>query len=135
MSFTVIRNLLENKLKAWNANSGKNLPIAFENVPFAKPDITATYLECYIVQTSPMNKTTLCNRITYSGFMQVNICIKKGIGTKQAEDIANLLSQEFSVLPKLGKLSFETPLCVEGNFTNGDYLTVPTRVFFRYESF
>lgn len=134
MSFTTIRNLLENKLKQWNTNSGKNLPIAFENVSFSKPDTTSTYLECYVIQVSPVISNTIVNRITYSGFMQINICIKKNVGTKQAEEIANLLSQEFSVLPKLGKLSIENPLCIETNYMNGDYMCFPTRVFFRYES-
>jgi len=132
MSQRVIRLELEQKLRDWNATQGDKYPIAFEGVPFTKPN--NTFLEIYLIPSASVNKNINGVRYAMYGTMQINIYNKDGNGTKEAETIAQSLIEWFPVFPKTGKVSIESTGTIQSPLSDAQWGVTPIRFRYRYES-
>jgi len=132
MTQRTIRNEVETKVKAWADSQNPVIPIAFENVPFTKPD--GTFIELYIIPATTVNTTVGAKRATMLGTIQLNIHAKEGVGTKTSEDIAQSLINLFPVVPKTGTVSIEQTGSIMNPLYDAQWRITPVRFRYRQEN-
>lgn len=131
MTLQVLRSTLETKLKTWaDAN---NLPVAYEGVPYTKPD--TAWVDCFIIPATTMNKTVSAARKTYYGIFQVNIYVKDGTGNRTIEALGQSLIDAFPVVPKVGAVSVEATPSYTQPILEGVWRILPVRIKYRYETY
>lgn len=132
MTQRTIRSEIESKLKAWADSQNPVIPIAFENIPFTKPD--STFIELYLIPSTTVNTTIGANRATQLGTFQCNIYSKAGVGTKSSEDIAQALINLFPVVPKTGSVSIEQTGSIMNPLYDAQWRVLPVRFRYRQEN-
>lgn len=131
MSQQSLRVEVENKIKQWATS--KNIKVAYEGVPFVKPD--STFIEVYIIPAVTSNKTLETKRKTLKGSIQVNIYTKDGVGTKQSELLAEELINLLPPTIKSPNLSIEQSGYVMSPVLDAQWRVTPVRFPYRQESY
>lgn len=134
MSLNQIRLTLESRLKVWADAYSPALPIAAENVNFTKP-INSPFVESYLIPNSTLSRNVTASKMTYIGFLQVNIWTKKDTGTFQAEQIADSLGTMFKHGLKIGNLTITNPPSVgRPMLDSAGWIIHPVLISYRYDS-
>lgn len=131
MTQRTLRKEIEDKVALWAIS--KNIKIAYENVPFTKPD--STFVELYIIPATTVNPTVDAKRATQYGLIQFNIYCKAGEGTKKSEDLAQELIQLFPVVPKSGTVSIEQTGSIMAPLYDAQWRVLPVRFRYRQENY
>ena len=131
MTQRTLRKEIEDKVASWAIS--KNIKIAYENVPFTKPD--STFVELYIIPATTVNPTVDAKRATQYGVIQFNIYCKAGEGTKKSEDLAQELIQLFPVVPKSGTVSIEQTGSIMAPLYDAQWRVLPVRFRYRQENY
>lgn len=128
-----IRVFFETKLAAFAAAQTVPLAVAYEGVPFTKPQ-SAAYLECYLISSAVINPTVDGTRTRSVGVFQVNIVTPDGLGSKQGEELALGIIALYPLLPK-GAVSVEqTPHAERAQLNLDGHRVLPVLVKYRYEA-
>lgn len=133
MTQRTVRNELETKIKNWANSHNPVIPIAFENVPFTKPD--GTFIEVYLIPATTVNTTVAASRATLLGTLQCNIYTKAGVGTKLSEDLAQELINLLPVVPKTGTVSIEQTGYTMNSLMDAQWRVLPVRFRYRQENY
>lgn len=135
MTQRTLRKEIEDKVAAWAAN--QNIQIAYENVPFTKPNKNDedAFIEFYIIPTVTVNPTVDTKRTTLIGLLQFNIYTKSGKGTKKSEDLAQALINLFPVYPKTGTVSIESVGYTMNPLYDAQWRVLPVRFKYRQENY
>lgn len=131
MSNAKIRAELEARLKTWA--DAQTIPIAFEGVPFTKPDVS--YLECFLLPGPTLNKTVDGKRKTYIGIFQVNCWFKSGTGMGVGEKLSQSVIDLFPILPKIGSVSVEQTPSADKALPDNGWEIIPVTIKYRMETF
>lgn len=137
MSNSIVRSALETRLSNWAQAQSVVPAIAFENRNFTKPTASKDaplWVECKLLPNQPFSRDTTAQNETFIGFFQINIWCPTGIGMGKAEAMANSISQEFPVVPKIGGISIEKPPKVGAPLQDSGWIIVPVLISYRYES-
>lgn len=102
------RQELESRVAAFAAAQSPSLTVAYENVPFTKPE-NLPYLECFLVSAGTIALTVDASRNRERGTLQVNVWSPSGQGSGKVEAIGDKLVKAFPVVPKQGNVSIEQP--------------------------
>lgn len=129
MSDIIIRSFFENKVKTYATS--KSFQVAYEGVPFTKPD--GTWIECRMMPSPVYNRNCAANRKIFQGFFQINIYVKDGGGSRAIETIADEISALFPIVPKQVVSIEQFPNTMPA-LTDGIWRVKPIRINYRYES-
>lgn len=134
MSTIDIRTELETRLKTWADSKSPKVQIAFQNVAFTKP-VGLPFLECILIPNTTVNNEISGTRKTHLGLFQVNCWAPKGAGMRQAESLAQSVSDLYPILPKTGSVSIEqTPSIGRGILDDSGWIIVPVLIKYRHEA-
>ena len=128
-----VRNELTVRLA--NLAATLNIPVAYENVSFVPPPNSAPFLETVLMPSTTVDVTVDGTRQRETGFLQVNVWSKQGVGTKQSDDICNAIKSAFPLIPKIGDVSIEaTPSIRQAIDDKSGYRIVPVIINYRLET-
>ncbi len=112
-----------------------NVPVAYENNTFVPPANIGTYLEMVVMPSATIDVTVDGTRQREVGYMQINIWIKKGIGTAAEDVIFTAIKSAFPLVPKTGSVSIEaTPSKKTALLDPSGYRIIPVVIPYRYET-
>jgi hypothetical protein len=135
VSNTVIRAILEGRLKTWADAQTPKVLFAPENIGFTKPDDGTLYVEPILIPNVTMNNEVSGARKTLLGLFQVNCWAPKGSGMRPGETLAQSVIDLFPLVPKFGPVSIEsTPHADPPIKDDANWVIVPVLVKYRYES-
>jgi len=128
------RQEIEGRVAAFAAAQTPPLAVAYENVPFTRP-VNVPFLECYLVSAGTITVSLDATRNRERGTIAINVWVPSGQGVGKADAIAALIVKTFTVLPKVGNVSIESPVNT-GRFTLAadGWGCIPTSCPYRVES-
>lgn len=132
MSQVIIRGILTTALASWG--NAKGIPIAREGQGFQKPD--GAFIELFVIPSKTKTVTLDGTRKRYLGDVILNIWVKDGEGTGEAEGLADELVNLFPVFPKIyDPLSIETiPSVSRSVLDESGYRITPITFSYRLEA-
>ena len=133
MSNSIIRAVLETRLKAWADAQVPKIPVAFEGASFNKQS-SGGFLQPIILPNGTINNDLSGKRKTHFGIFEVRCWYPSGSGMGQAEKLSNSIINLFPLLPKTGSVSVEnTPYTEKPQIEESGWIVVPVLIFYRYE--
>ena len=130
---TTVRSELTERVKT--LATMLSIQVAYEGNSFTKPANSAAFLEMFIIPANTMDVTVDGRRQRETGYMQINVWSKQGVGTMQGETIANTIKSAFPLVPKTGTVSIEaTPTIKQGILDNSGYRIIPVVIPYRHEA-
>lgn len=113
MSIQSERSFLESKLDVWAKSKSPQVPVAYENMTFAKPT-SGAWVECFVIPSTTFNREVSAVHYTDVGTFQINVWTPAGIGMGSANNLADeirglykpgIAFQGFSIesTPSIGK--------------------------------
>lgn len=100
MSQVAIRSIITTALATWAAAKPVPIPIARENQAFTPPVNNGTFITLTIHPTDTLTATLDGTRRRFLGEVVCNIWVKDGVGTGQAEALAEEIAHLFTPVPK-----------------------------------
>lgn len=98
MSQVAIRSTITTALVTWA--TAKNITVAREGMPFDKSADHSTFISLDIIPDETQVATLDASRKRYLGNVFINIYVQDGVGTGDAEGLADELVSLFPVYPK-----------------------------------
>lgn len=129
-----IRQELESRLATFaSAYSSPVLQVAWESIPFTKPD-NEPFLECFIIPAGVVSATLDASRTRERGTFQVNVWCPSGVGSGLVEGIARDITAAFPVVPKIDNVSIEQPGNISRLITDlAGWIILPIMFSYRVE--
>lgn len=128
-----IRSELETPLAAFAA--ANNIPVAWEGKTFTKPT-SGPYLQPFMLDKAIFNPTVDMERKRTRGFFQINVCVPDGRGSKEGEELAELIA---ALYPSANKQAFPT-VSIEQHpqiahaLLDSNFRVIPVMIRYRQES-
>lgn len=128
-----IRTELEAPLRLYATTN--NIPVAWEGVPFTKPTGTP-YLQIFFLDKSISNPTVEFSRKRTRGFVQINVCVPDGNGSKQVENLAEDIAALYPAADKqaFATVSIEQHPQIGRAMIDANFRIIPISVEYRQES-
>lgn len=127
-----IRAAIESRLAAWVALQSPAIPVAWQNLAFTPPTVTATnstYIRPFLMPAG-RSGMSLCD-VEEAGVYQVSIYSKANVGPGAAEALAQSLCAYFAPSQYTGFRVQIPPYFAQGtNTDDGRYFT-PVSIFYR----
>lgn len=133
MTQRTLRLDVEQRITTWANSKSPVIPVAYENVPFTKPD--TTWIEVYIIPSVTSNYTLSTTRKTLRGSIQVNIYTKAGTGTKTSELLTEEIVALFPPTIKTNTLCIERTGQVMSPVYDAQWRCTPVRFEYRQEDY
>lgn len=133
MSQVQIRSTITTALATWAAT--KSIPIAREGQSFTPPANNGTFLELLVIPANTFTRSTDAESKRFLGEVMINIWVKAGVGTGQAEALAEEIAALFPVVPKnyLPVSVEQTPSIKRSIVTDNGYRVTPVCFSYRAE--
>lgn len=126
------RTEIETRLDNWAKAQLPPIPVAFQNVTFAKP--TGPYVELFFLGDNRANRDLAAEGVRTYGMFQISCYAPLNKGMGQVEALAEAVSDLFPVLPKTGTVSIEAPLSWSGSYVEDTHVCIPVRARYRIET-
>ena len=133
MTQRTLRLDVEQRIKTWAASKSPAIAVAYEGVPFTKPN--TEWVELYIIPAVTVNSTLETKRKTLRGSIQINIYTKDGTGTKKAELLADELIALFPPTIKTPALCIEQTGHIMNHVNDAQWRVTPVRFEYRQEDY
>lgn len=134
MSTAIVRAALEEKIRAWAESKTPEVPVAYQNRPFTKPD-SGLWVECFLIPNTNVARNVRAVQYRMLGIFEVHVWIKKGArnGMIDAEAMAEEIKNLFPIVPK-GTVSIEQiPTIGRSISDSSGWVIVPILIPYRYE--
>lgn len=134
MSNSIIRAVLETRLKAWADAQVPKIPFAPQGASFTKPN-SGGFLEPILLPNGTINNDLSGKRKTHIGIFEVRCWYPSGKGMGDVEKLSNSIINLFPLLPKIGSVSIEnTPYAEQPELDTSGWIIVPVMIMYRYEA-
>lgn len=134
MSQSIIRQLLESRLKTWA--DAEPIQVAWENVNFDPP--SASYLKAYVIPAPTTSDDLKGDHRNYTGVFQVSVVGMKGNSAIPveaiAEDIAALYPVNLQLTSGGVTVQIITPMSIAQAIQEPDRYTIPVSCTYRADT-
>ena len=134
MSNSIIRSILETRLKSWADAQVPKILFAAEGASFTKPT-SGGFVQPVLLPNGTLNNDLSGKRKTHVGIFEVRCWYPSGKGMREAEKLADNVINLFPLLPKIGSVSIEnTPYAEQPELDISGWIIVPVMIMYRYEA-
>lgn len=109
-----------------------NLPVAYQNVTFVKPQ-NGKWLEFFMLASASKNRSVDGLHYVVRGAFQINVYGPLNTGLGALDSIVSNIINAFPVVPKVGTVSIEQPLTDMPALIVASSIMIPIRGSFRVE--
>lgn len=137
MSNKTIRNLFENRLKAWAAARIPAIRVAYQDAPFT-PNSGETYLECFQLPATTDSQDLAGEHKLYQGVWQVTIVKPAGTGLVAAggieDELAALFPNNLELTSGAFSVFVRSPMSAAPALVGTPYTRVPVSCQYRADT-
>lgn len=126
-----IRSEIETRLAAVAATL--NMPVAYQNVNFVKPQ-DGNFIEIFFLASTSLNRNVAVTGVTNRGLFQINVYGPLNTGMGDLEATAETIIAAFPVLPKRGTVSIDEPLSAGPSLIVDASMMIPITGRYRQET-
>lgn len=137
MSNKLIRNLFENRLKAWAAARSPVIRVEYQDVAFT-PNTGETYLRCFLLPATTDSQDLQGTHKLYRGTWQVSIVKPAGGGLVAAggieDELVALFPTNLVLTSGAFKVSVRTPMSAATALVDTPNTTIPVSCSYRADT-